>query len=158
MALNCLKCEESTSKCSECPIGYILENNQCSRCTDINCFDCEMNDKTKCKPGSFFQAFNATCTACTKDKNCKACDPNDPSKCTECYDDKFPDDYHQCKPCVENCLHCKSKDECESGGCEDGFTELGGSCYECLPETFCKTCNSTDLETCTECKNGFYFS
>lgn len=166
--LNCLKCEESVAKCSECPQGSILENNQCSRCSDLYCSDCEVNDKTKCKssgcvPGSFFKSSDATCVTCDSESNCLACDPNTPSECTDCFEGEYITYSKICEPYknLENCDKCDPNgdygSECKPGFCKRGLSSSSNKCSG-EAETTCKTCNADALEICTACEKGQYIS
>lgn len=57
------------SRCSVCDFGYILENNECVKCTtDDSCAYCDPSDKNKCYLCSIGYTMN-TSGGCEKSAN-----------------------------------------------------------------------------------------
>lgn len=59
----CMKCANSSTNCSECQIGYYLDNTTCLPCSS-NCSDCtSIEECSSCDSG--YQVVGGHCVSCT---------------------------------------------------------------------------------------------
>ena len=183
--INCESCQVNYCKiciklfhCSDCEIGYYLENvANCKKC-DPNCITCteSQNFCTSCKDGEYLS--KGKCLQC--DSNCKTCKTTSnnclsckngyylsptkrclkcPNTCTKCISE------NKCNSCIKNyflynneeCLQCNKnckspKDGCKCDTCYDGYYLNKNQCLEC--NSLCETCTQPDF--CIKCINNYY--
>ena len=79
---NCDQCS-SSSYCTRCTDGYMLNGGRCLKCFDANCAQCpnQQNSCAQCFAG--YMVTGGKCAKCL-DVNCAQC-PNNTNSCTECF-------------------------------------------------------------------------
>lgn len=153
----CIKCSSSGS-CSQCGMGYYLEENTCKKCID-NCLECDNDNECKqCdKWGGYFPSSN----------KCYKC-PSEYELCEGylefCKDNYYLDPYSN-KNCVKSSIaNCQfsaknnEKEMCQM--CDDGYGLLikdeKTECKKCTISN-CRTCNFDEegKELCSKCEDGY---
>lgn len=163
---NCPLCANETGLCIECSTGFFL--------TSLG--TCESD----CKVGQV--RVGDICKNCTVD-HCKNCPSDKLDICNECQNDyvlnnnkcvnqcpngTFTIDGKICLPCIDNCRTCDDNIDCkvcyspfvnQDGTCvtecNKGYANVNGQCEECTDSVRCNECNSTNLNECIACKEGF---
>ena len=161
---SCLTCSNATT-CTSCPPNQYLKEGKCVS----SCGDGYLPNQSKCAP-----CLTATCKNCDLGAdsciNCIEGYVNLNGNCLESCPPFFFNNFGVCEKCIDNCIACKSKTECEicnidyfqqpitkicDKKCPDGYiTNTLGSCTKCT-ESSCKTCDST-LSVCLTCPAGQY--
>ncbi|KAL4480165.1 hypothetical protein ABPG74_020681 [Tetrahymena malaccensis] len=131
---NCLKCEITSQKCLECQQGYYRDSNQkCNKCSDF-CLQCtDAKSCSQCVRG--YNLLGMECVKCEKITG------------------YFLDQNNQCQKCDSSCQTCKNNsNNCQS--CQAGYyLDKSNQCMHCMKN--CIQC--TDLQTCSQCSEGFIF-
>lgn len=158
---------------SSCPNGYFANNEDiCIECNS-NCETCSNNEDhcLTCDASSITPYFNDITSTCISD--CRSIDKvGFEFECISiCPDGTFDDEVSlECQVCNNNCLRCKSENECIQcnplvinrilyngeciSSCPSGTFEQGGSCFNC--HSSCETCTSDNMNSCLSCFNGFH--
>ena len=146
---NCKKCEQGNGKCKECNDdlividNYCCENN-CKRCNDEGCLECESLDQ-----------YGLKCEDCPK--TCKKIEyqrkcAQDTGKCLYCDSGKRGNECTEdCnKGCDLNITNCGQDD----GKCKCIHGYYGDTCDGvCDPN--CEICNENN-GICSQCKSSYY--
>ena len=160
--------------------AYYLSGNECKKCHDDcsycfgskadNCYTCSDPDKwllnNRCTngcPDHYFKYFrDRMCLEC--DRTCLSCFNATRFGCITCPQqlvfhqfqclqncpDKYFETKRQCEPCIEGCLKCKSKDDCDF--CQNGYF-LTGNPSRCVRDWQCPRKTYPDIGTnkCEDC-------
>ena len=170
--------KDITWGCIMCKEGYFLEkeNEQSDVRTCKECGGCDICDQTsntfctQCNFGGFYKEIingNLRCPKC-EIANCLDCTSQSDTgdACFECKDGYYMTDEGKCNSC-NGCSMCNSntKPLCDNTiPCDEGYylSNNGNSilgCTKCT-QANCKTCekstNNPIIDTCNECKDGFY--
>ncbi|ELP88795.1 hypothetical protein EIN_438050, partial [Entamoeba invadens IP1] len=142
-------------KCSQCIIGYYLDNNKCYSCQTINgCKDCEPTKKECLTCADNYYNSSNTCFTCSsKTEGCLNCDKTN-GKCLSCVTGYF----------FENgvCNKCNKISYCESceptiracTKCVIGNYLSSGKCFPCNNINGCVTCSQNEMK-CNSCLDTF---
>lgn len=163
---DCFKCNSSNASiCTQCPIGYGGDVNNCFKCDDPNCIDCNSDSHVCKKCNDFYQLKKDKCllnpieNCLFMDGSiCHRCDTgyfNDYTRCVKINDtncEKFYSYYHSdviCEKC-KNGYGLNDKKICTR--CKDP------NCQNChYNYSVCKTCNprfymNKNTSVCSKCQ------
>ncbi len=154
---NCTSCGIN-GKCAKCVEGYGLdENNNCKKCSNKNCSDCNTNYRicNQCQYPGYGKNENGECVKCAID-GCNFCTANYKS-CTQCKTGlgiKNSEGNKECIACADsNCSDCGGSNYTSCRTCKTGFRLVNGSCQACAIEN-CSNCTS-DVNICSSCQTGY---
>ncbi|ELP91741.1 hypothetical protein EIN_521680 [Entamoeba invadens IP1] len=168
----CLEADENCAKCSECNVGFYLEQGKC-----VQLPNCETYfNSTSCKHcihgyypdnGTCVRGGMDNCLIYISQSECDTCGTEYLSLEGECHHmpyceylndkkeecEKCKDGYGKlmtdCEKCMENCELCGSNQTmCEQ--CKIGYWYNSGKCSKCI--TNCDKCSKDD--TCDKCSMG----
>lgn len=158
--LGCIQCEDGSSSCKVCAIGYYLNtdtqgNTVCVSCnpSKTNCLSCTASDTcTQCATQYYLD--NGACKSCPP--GCATCTST--TNCLSCNDETYVltasnQGKNTCVPvCPENCAQCSNPSSCKQ--CNTGYywNSTSISCSSC--PSLCTQC--TGSNQCTSCLPGSY--
>jgi len=144
-----------------CMLGHEVEGG-CVKPGIQSCAVCTTSDTQcdQCNP-MFGLDAGKKCASCKAAiPNCFLCTSTSPAQCTKCASFNYtvaPDG--TCQSCGPNCKRCTTNGpgNCDDGNCNSGYVLDGKmSCQACQTDN-CAICSS-DLNTCTYCKAGYYLT
>ncbi|CAG9332443.1 unnamed protein product [Blepharisma stoltei] len=143
---NCITCDTANGQ-------YIIDDGNCSNCSDSWCQICPNDICTACKASYYLKTQSDSSIICD------TCNTNNgfyinSDTCMPCTDTK-------CKNCPSDaCSQCKSgylfdvNGLCDSCDLSGGFYNSSDHCVACS-DSHCAACSD---DVCTSCKTNYYFS